>query len=42
MPTAKQTYTTHLNRSTSISNSIFIEPVDSSYIFETLENLNRN
>ena len=38
IPKAKQTYTSYLNKSTGISDSIFIEPVDSSYIIETVRN----
>jgi len=34
IPKAKQTYMSYLNKSTCIYNSIFIEPVDSSYIIE--------
>jgi hypothetical protein len=39
IPKSKQSYTNYLNRSTGISNSIFIEPVDSSYIIETANKL---
>jgi len=39
IPKAKQTYTSYLNKSTGMTNSIFIEPVDSSYIIETVRKL---
>jgi hypothetical protein len=39
IPKSKQSYTNYLNRSIGISNSIFIEPVDSSYIIETANKL---
>jgi len=39
IPNFKQSYMNYLNRSTVISNSIFKEHVDSSYIIETADQL---